>query len=206
MVTNKSSFRGWTSEGPVDGTVATHISGATTFPNTVSFQNTASFSVYPTFSTRYEAYQRTGSQSFSGDGVHSVVQIADGLSRVNNGLQLWNTSSYTLFPTVVGKVYFIRIDGILSSSTGNPYFHVDLEYAGGIPTGVASHHASASIHRQSVEVSVVRGVSYDHSHFHANFMIFSDTKMLVSGVQFYGAIDTAQTVTLKSASIMITEH
>lgn len=155
---------------------------------------------------KYETYQATGSQVFTGDAVHSVVRINGGFAAVQNGMSMWNTASHTFMPTHLGRVYRMRVDGILSASAGTPFFHMDLEYGGRIATGSASHHSSASIQRQSVETAVVKGSSYDHSHFHANFLFFSDADMMVSGAQLYGAIDGAQNVTFKSASLMIAEN
>lgn len=194
MVTNKSDYRGFITEGPVDGNVSTVISGTTVFTHA------------PIMPGRYEAYQSTGSQSISGSAVHYIIRCDGSAATANNGLRLWNTSSHKFTPTEINRVYILRFDCILSASSGSPFFHMDFEYSGKIATGSASHHSSASLQRQSVETAVVKGTSYDHSHFHANFLFFSDADMLVSGAQLYGAIDGNQTVTLKSASMMIFEH
>lgn len=194
MVTNYADHRGFITVGPVDGAVQNIISGNATFTHA------------PSMPGKYEAYQSTGSQTLSGSAVHWIIQCNGSAARANGGQNLWSTSSHKFTPTVAGKVYMMRVDFILSASSGTPFFHMDLEYGGRIPTGSASHHSSASIQRQSVETAVVKGQAFDHSHFHANFLFFSDADMLVSGVQLYGAVDTAQSVTLKSASIMIAEH
>jgi hypothetical protein len=213
MITNRINSKGFVTEGLNDGTATTIISGAqfignVTFAGDITVAGSASIAspISGTNLAKYEAYQATGSQAFSGDAVHSVVRMNGGLQNIQHGLHLWNTASHIFRPTEVGRVYFMRLDGILSASAGSPYLHIDFELSGGISTVGASHHSSASLHRQSVEVAVVKAAGTDHSHFHATFMCFSDQMMITSGAQFYGAIDTAQIVSFKSCSLMIHEH
>jgi hypothetical protein len=213
MITNRINSKGFISEGLSDGTVTTIISGAqfignVTFAGDITVAGSASIAspISGTNLAKYEAYQATGSQAFSGDSQHSVLRINAGFQNVQHGIKYWNTSSHVFRPTEVGRVYVIRLDGILSASAGSPYFHVDFELSGGISTASPAHHSSASLHRQSVETAVVKAAGADHSHFHAIFMCFSDVTMVASGAQFYGTIDTAQTVTFKSSSMMIHEY
>lgn len=213
MITNRINSKGFITEGLNDGTATTIISGAqfignVTFDSNVTIIGSASISspISGNLLSKYEAYQATGSQAFTGDSIHSVIRINAGLQNIQHGLHLWNTGTHIFQPSEIGRVYIMRLDGILSASSGTPVFHADFELSGVISTNGASHHGSASVHRQSVEVEAVRGVNFDHSHFHATFMCFSDAAMVSSGAQFYGAIDTAQIVTFKSCSLMIHEH
>ena len=219
MVTNKSDARGFITIGPVDGTVATILNettldGFTTLNGDVLFTGSASF-INPisasfinpiTAPAKYEVYQSGGSQIFNGDDIHYLFRIDGGISSINEGLHLWNTSSYTFRPTQLGKVYTFRVDGVLSASAGNPFFHLDFAYTGELLVGSSSANREISLQRQSFEVAVVKGTGLDHSHFHATFLCFSDARMIASGAQFYGAIDTDKDVTFKSCSMMIFEH
>ena len=100
----------------------------------------------------------------------------------------------------------MRLDGVLSSSSGNPIFHVDFERRGLIQTG-STHgsHVNASVNRQSLDFDVVRG-ALGHSHFHMVFLIVADADLYTSGGQFYCSTDGAQAITFSSATLFIEER
>jgi len=190
MVTNIIDHRGLVTTGPYNGSVtSTVISGST-----VSIEN---FAGVP----GVEIYQCTGTQDFTGDAVHNIVRFNGDLATVRKGINFWNPVTHIFQPTKTNQVYSFRVSGILSASSGAPVFHLDIELSGGIATGIASHHEEASINRQSHDFDVVKGSSFDHSHFSFCGFILANEDVVVSGVQFYGAMDGNQTVTLQSCSL-----
>ena len=102
-------------------------------------------------------------------------------------------------------MFLVRVGGIASSSTGNPTVHIDFSTKGKIVTGSGEHHQNTALARQAFDFSVTRGVQYDHSHYNGMFLFFVSDEMAVSGAQMYISTDGGQTVTIKSASLMLTE-
>jgi hypothetical protein len=153
---------------------------------------------------KYELFESTGSQTISGSLVHHVLRINGASNVIRNGLQIWNTSSHKFQPTEAGKQYAMRLDGIMSCSSGQPTFHIDFEVSGNIPIGVAgASHAAHSINRQTLDIDLRS--SFDHSHFHGCYLILTDASMVASGAQFYGAT-TSQEITFTSATLFISER
>jgi len=190
MTTNRIDHKGFVTTGPITSTVVTTaVSGPLNVAGPISQL------------PRYELYRSAGAQAITGDGVHFIMSFSGSQVRTQNGLSLWDEASNIFRPTTadIGKVFTFRVDAALSASNGSPNFHIDFEVSGTLDEG------AYSIHKQSVDVHVIRGGGYDHSHLHAIFILLVDSQVAASGVQMYGSIDGSHIVTVTSRTLFIKE-
>jgi len=95
-------------------------------------------------------------------------------------------------------------------SARNPFwilvFHIDFEVSGVISTSGSSTHANETVHRQTVD-TVVRSqgpTSPDHVHFHAIYIVHTDSQLIASGAQFYVA-SSGPALQFASGTILVKE-
>lgn len=194
MTTHRLDHRGFITEGPVDGTSTAVLDGHVTFSNA------------PTIPSKYQVLRDAGRKSYAGQNVHFAFTITGSNTNLHSGTAWCNTSSCTFYPSAVGKTYHMRIDGIVSSSSGNPIFHLDFEQSGLVATGSNQEfHNNYSINKQSHDFDVVRG-TLGHSHIHMDFLVLATQDLFVSGGQFFCSTDGNQIVTVASATLMIVEN
>jgi hypothetical protein len=194
MTTHKLDHRGFITTGPVDGTSIAVLDGHVSFSNP------------PTIPSKYQFIKDQASKTFTGTFVYFNFTFTGSNTYEDSGTSWYNTSSHVFFPASLGKVYSMRIDGIMSSSSGNPIFHMDFEQTGIITSGTTLDSSfQYSPNRQSHDFDVVRG-GLGHSHFHMTFLVLATQDLVTSGGQFYCATNGNQVVSFTSATLLIVEH
>lgn len=199
MTNNRIDEKGfWSTKG--DGVTTSNL----VLTGTVSANVDANFTSLSRLA-KYEGYVATGSQAISGDGVHFIYRVNGLAQSASNQLSYWNNSQHYLSFSAgdLGKVFLLRINGILSASSGNPTVHFDFKQKDGGDGGI--HADPDSLIRQSFDVRVVHSTGLDHSHFLNTFLFSVDETLVLSGAQIYVATDSNATVTLKSSSLFLSE-
>lgn len=206
MITNKINEKGFVSFGPKDGTnnLVVEGSGSTTFNQSVEFiGGVTNFSVIP----KHQVLQ-LADQTFTGS-IHGRIRVSSSLYTGSQILEnIWDFTNHKFTFTVPHAVYTLRLDGVIPTAgvTGDPVFHIDLEVSGVISTSGSSTHANETIHRQTVD-TVVRTqgpTSPNHVHFHAIYIIHTDSILISSGAQLYVAT-SGPPLQFTSGTILIKE-
>jgi hypothetical protein len=151
---------------------------------------------------RYEFHDHGGIQYIPDNDTWVTMSINNGNDYYDGGLATWNTATSKFTSEALGKVYTLRLTGWTESTGGGGTGIIQIALAlsgASAPTFVKDYNRL----KQTYEFQSRNNL--DHIHISANYILFTDVPVYVSGAQFYMNTTIAAGIQLVSASLMIKE-